>query len=102
MTTGPIDVETELERLLGAVYDLCAAFLTMLLREDYFSNGAFERRYSNDSIKLLKALQFYLKNISKTINKEEIKIDSSSVAFDFFIPYKDTVNEKVESGGSDI
>lgn len=49
------------------------------------------------SIKLLKALQFYLKNISKTINKEEIKIDSSSVAFDFFIPYKGAVNENVES-----
>lgn len=50
MTTGPIDVETELKRLPGTDYDLCAAFLTMLLREDYFSNGAFERRYRNGQV----------------------------------------------------
>lgn len=50
MITGPIDVETELERLPSADYDLCAAFLTMLLREDHFSNGAFERRYRNGQV----------------------------------------------------
>lgn len=50
MTTGPIDVETELERLSSANYDLCAAFLTMLLREAHFSNGAFERRYRNGQV----------------------------------------------------
>jgi len=45
MTTAPIDVNTELKRLVGANYDLCTALLTMLLREDYFSNGSFEERY---------------------------------------------------------
>ena len=50
MTTGPIDVETELGRLPNADYDLCAAFLTMLLREDHFSNGTFERRYRNGQV----------------------------------------------------
>jgi hypothetical protein len=50
MTTGPIDVETELGRLPSADYDLCAAFLTMLLREDHFSNGVFERRYRNGQV----------------------------------------------------
>ncbi len=50
MTTGPIDVETELMRLPSADYDLCTAFLTMLLREDHFSNGAFERRYRNGQV----------------------------------------------------
>lgn len=54
------------------------------------------------SVNLLKALQFYLKNITKAIKKEEIKINSSSVAFDFFIPYKDTQNERVESVVSNI
>ncbi|WP_425803415.1 SEC-C domain-containing protein [Desulfitobacterium sp. Sab5] len=41
------------------------------------------------SVKLLKGLQFYLKNIAKSMKKEEIKIDSRSVAFDFFVPYKE-------------
>ena len=50
MTTGPINVEKELERLPGADYDLCVAFLTMLLREDHFSNGSFERRYRNGQV----------------------------------------------------
>ncbi len=50
MITGPTDVETELKRLSSADYDLCAAFLTMLLREDHFSNGSFERRYSNGQV----------------------------------------------------
>ena len=50
MTTGPIDVEIELERLSSANYDLCAAFLTMLLREDHFNNGSFERRYRNGQV----------------------------------------------------
>ena len=45
MTTAPIDVNTELKRLVGANYDLCTALLNMLLREDYFSNGSFEERY---------------------------------------------------------
>ena len=40
------------------------------------------------SVKLLKGLQFYMKNIAKAMKKGEIKIDSQSVAFDFFIPYK--------------
>jgi len=39
----------------------------------------------------------FLCNISNTINKEEIKNDSSSVAFEFIIPYKGTVNKNVES-----
>lgn len=43
-TTHPIDCDTELLRLPTADYDLCCALLTMLLREDHFSNGSFERR----------------------------------------------------------
>lgn len=50
MNTEPIDVESELARLPEADYDLCAALLTMLLREDHFSNGAFEERFNNNEV----------------------------------------------------
>lgn len=43
-TTHPVDCDTELLRLPTADYDLCCALLTMLLREDYFCNGRFQRR----------------------------------------------------------
>ena len=45
MTTAPINCDIELKRLSNADFELCVAFLTMLLREDYFSNGAFCKRY---------------------------------------------------------
>lgn len=45
MTTAPIDCDKELERLSNADFELCAAFLTMLLREDHFSEGSLCKRY---------------------------------------------------------
>ena len=45
MTTEPVNCNEELERLPTANYDLCCALLTMLLREDHFSNGLFGERY---------------------------------------------------------
>jgi hypothetical protein len=50
LTTSPMDVEIELKRLPEADYALCAALLTMLLREDHFSNGSFERRYHKGDV----------------------------------------------------
>ena len=44
MISEPVDCDQELDRLKDADYDLCCALLTMLLREDYFCNGMFERR----------------------------------------------------------
>lgn len=44
MSTQPINCDTELLRLNTANYDLCCALITMLLREDHFSNGSFENR----------------------------------------------------------
>ena len=44
MTTTPINCDEELLRLHTADYELCCALLTMLLREDHFSNGSFDRR----------------------------------------------------------
>lgn len=51
MKTTPIDCDTELLRLPEADYDLCCALLTMLLREDHFSNGSFCERNRNGQIK---------------------------------------------------
>ena len=45
MLTEPINCDIELKRLPMADYDLCAALLTMLLREDHFSNGTLRERY---------------------------------------------------------
>jgi hypothetical protein len=44
MITAPINADEELKRLDNADYELCTALLTMLLREDRFSEGSFERR----------------------------------------------------------
>lgn len=43
-TQYPIDCSKELLRVSSSDYDTCCAILTMLLREDHFSNGSFERR----------------------------------------------------------
>lgn len=51
MTTAPINCDEELIRLSTADYDLCCALLTMLLREDHFSNGSFERRQRCGQVK---------------------------------------------------
>ena len=53
MITEPIDCHEELKRLPEADYDLCCALLTMLLREDHFCNGSFERRYNAGEVKLI-------------------------------------------------
>ena len=46
MITEPINCSEELKRVFNADYDLCAALLTMVLREDHFSNGSFQRRFA--------------------------------------------------------
>lgn len=51
MTTDPINCDEELLRLPTADYDLCCALLTMLLREDHFSNGSFDRRQRCGQVK---------------------------------------------------
>ena len=47
----PINCDRELLRLPTADYDTCCALLTMLLREDHFSNGSFEERQLNGEVK---------------------------------------------------
>ena len=50
MITEPINCDEELKRLSDADINLCSALLTMLLREDHFSNGAFKERYENGQV----------------------------------------------------
>ena len=50
MITEPIDCNEELKRVSGADYELCTALLTMLLREDHFSNGSFDRRFADGQV----------------------------------------------------
>lgn len=50
MITEPINCNEELKRLPKADYDLTVALLTMILREDHFSNGSFERRLEKGQV----------------------------------------------------
>ena len=50
MVTEPINTDEELKRLPSADYDLCCALITMLLREDHFSNGSFGERFENGNV----------------------------------------------------
>jgi hypothetical protein len=52
-STHPIDCDRELLRLPTAGYDTCCALLTMLLREDHFSNGSFARRQRAGHVKAI-------------------------------------------------
>ena len=61
MSTQPIDCDTELLRLNTANYDLCCALITMLLREDHFSNGSFENRLRQGKVvPIIKRMLFLL------------------------------------------
>ena len=46
MITEPINCSEELKRVCNADYDLCAALLTMILREEHFSCGSFKQRFA--------------------------------------------------------
>lgn len=51
MSTSPVDCDRELLKLPTADFDTCCALITTLLREDYFSNGSFERRQQSGQVK---------------------------------------------------
>jgi hypothetical protein len=44
------NADEAIQLLPTADYDLCCAILTLILREDYWINGSFERRYSNGQV----------------------------------------------------
>ena len=65
--TAPIDCDQELLRLPSADYDTCCAFLTMLLREDHFSNGSFEERQRKGQVKqVVERMRTLLENEEQT------------------------------------
>lgn len=49
--THPVDCNRELLRLPDADYHTCCALLTMLLREDHFSEGSFDERQRNGEVR---------------------------------------------------
>ena len=51
MITEPIKVDEELKRISNANYDLCAALLTMILREERFSSGSYNQRVELGQVK---------------------------------------------------
>ena len=53
MVTEPIHVDEELARVKDADWNLCRALLTMLFREDHFSNGSFQRRAECGDLKII-------------------------------------------------
>lgn len=70
MTTAPIDAAAELSRVPKADYTVCAAILTMLLREDHFCNGILERRVRAGEVeriiqRMIKLLQEQSKDMPK-------------------------------------
>lgn len=65
MKTAPINCNEELLRLSNADYDLCCALLTMLLREDHFSNGIFAKRQREGHVKPI------IDRIIKLLKKEQ-------------------------------
>ena len=75
MITEPINCSEELKRVFNADYDLCAALLTMVLREDHFSNGSFKRRFAAGQV--LPILKRMMDVLSIDVIKKIIKkIDS--------------------------
>lgn len=60
MTTKPINCDIELERVSQADYDTCCALLTMILREEHFCEGSFEKRYSKGQVDLVMERMLYL------------------------------------------
>ena len=72
MTTAPINCNVELERLPTAGWNLTCALLTMLLREDYFSNGSFERRQRKGQVDAILHRMIELLSTPKELSNEEL------------------------------
>ncbi|MEG1754425.1 MAG: hypothetical protein RR234_10985, partial [Christensenella sp.] len=46
----PLDVNTELKRLPNADLNMCFAFLTMLLNENFFNNTAWDKLIKDGTV----------------------------------------------------
>ena len=66
-STHPINCQQELLKLPSADYDTCCALITMLLREDHFSNGSFEERQRAGQVKpIINRMISLLENETRT------------------------------------
>ncbi len=50
LKSRPVDVDEELRRLPNAGFKLACAFMSMLLREEYYSGGMFAVRRENGQV----------------------------------------------------
>lgn len=50
MITEPLDCNEELKRIPSADYELCTALLSMILKEDHFTKGAFNQRFADGQV----------------------------------------------------
>ena len=50
MITEPLDYNKELKRIPSADYELCTALLSMMLREDHFTQGSFDWRFADGQV----------------------------------------------------
>ena len=46
----PLNVGAELKHIENADFERCCALMTMILREDHFDNGSYERRYKEGNV----------------------------------------------------
>lgn len=51
LSTSPIDCDIELKKLDEADFHLCLVLLTVLLREDHFSDGSIVQRVKDGDVK---------------------------------------------------
>ena len=87
MSTQPIDCDTELLRLNTANYDLCCALITMLLREDHFSNGSFECRLrKGEVIPIINRMISLLSSENTTAKPPTELKNSASFTSDTLVP----------------
>ena len=72
MITEPVNVDEELKRIETADFDLCGAFLTLLLREDHLAQyGCFERRCEKGDVqKIVDRMIYVLENRESEIRKK--------------------------------
>ena len=53
VSSQPIDVDYELKKLETTDIEKCSALLTMLFREDHFSEGSFDRHWSKGEVQMV-------------------------------------------------
>ena len=70
---GGLNCEEELKRLQNADYDICCALMTMLLREDHFCNGSFEKRYRKGQVSPI--LERMIKLLENRVSGVKARID---------------------------